>query len=346
MHSTLEIIQIEPCDERWLAFAASHAQANIFHHPAWINLLAECYGYRPFIIAVQDDEGELFAGMPIMEVNSFLTSRRWVSLPFSDYCVPLSRDDESLEKLADYFVNAYENDQVPSIELRWELPHQETIQQKSNHVLHSIELSENIDSVAKRFKRSHRQNIRTAEKRGVRVEWGNKIEHMRLYYQLQLETRQRQGVPVQPWRFFELLATTLFEQELGFALLAYKDEECLAGVIFLHWGKYIVAKYAASRADTLKLRPNNLLFWTGIHWGCEHGKTVFDFGRTDNSNSGLCRYKRGWGAVEKPLIYSVLSSKPPNQKNSRFQDILKPVIRKSPLWVCRASGELLYRHYG
>ena len=46
------ILILEPSDERWIAFTASKPLANIFHHPAWINLMAECYGYRPFVVAV------------------------------------------------------------------------------------------------------------------------------------------------------------------------------------------------------------------------------------------------------------------------------------------------------
>lgn len=108
----------------------------------------------------------------------------------------------------------------------------------------------------------------------------------------------------------------------------------------------MVAKYAASKEDTWNLRPNNLLFWKGIQWGCENGFSVFDFGRTEISNDGLRRYKRGWGAVEQPLTYSVLSRKPEKSNESKYQTIMETFIRKSPLWVTRFTGELLYRHYG
>jgi lipid II:glycine glycyltransferase (peptidoglycan interpeptide bridge formation enzyme) len=337
---------LDPQDVRWIEFIKSHPQANIFHHPAWINLLSECYGYHPFIVIVEDAEGLIKAGVPVLEVNSFLTGRRWVSLPFSDYCVPLSQDEESLGELTDWFINAYQGKEIPKIELRWELPATDSMQQNSNNVFHTIALSEDSEEVVKRFKRSHRQNIRTAEKRGVHVEKGDKLEHLQLYYQLQLETRQRLGVPAQPRRFFELMADHLFKQGLGFVLLAYKDNECLAGIVFLCFGKSIVAKYAASRTDTLKLRPNNLIFWSGIKWGCENGYSIFELGRTEASNSGLCRYKRGWGAVEKPLTYSTLPIRQDQTESGKLQNMMQKVIRKSPVWVCQAAGELLYKHYG
>lgn len=52
-------------------------------------------------------------------------------------------------------------------------------------------------------------------------------------------------------------------------------------------GATLIAKHVASREDRFKLRPNNLLFWEGICWGCKNGYTVFDMGRTDVENIGL-----------------------------------------------------------
>jgi lipid II:glycine glycyltransferase (peptidoglycan interpeptide bridge formation enzyme) len=132
---------------------------------------------------------------------------------------------------------------------------------KSDYLFpHTVQLNRDTEMVAKTFKRQHRQNIRTAEKKGVRVEWGDQIEHLRLYYQLQLEIRRRQVIPVQPWKFFEYLASVLFSRNLGSVLLAYVDEESIAGVVYLHWQKYLVAKYAASKDECWQLRTNNLLF--------------------------------------------------------------------------------------
>ena len=341
----MNCLLLNPEDERWLDFASSNSQANIFHHPAWQHLLSSCYGYAPFVLVVHDDTGEICAGLPLMEINSWVTGRRWVSLPFTDYCAPLSRDDESLTCLTNWIINAYQDKQAPRIELRWEFPQNEMILRSSDMVVHTIELNADPDLVAKGLKRTHRQNIRTAEKRGVRVERGDQIEHLRMYYELQLETRRRHGVPAQPWRFFKCLAHSLFEPGLGFVLLAYKDDECLAGIVFLHWQKTITAKYAASRTDSWKLRPNNLLFWSGIQWGCENGYTMFDFGRTEKTDSGLRRYKKGWGAVERPLVYSMLSENQPQGTNAKMENIMQNVIRKSPPIVCQVAGELLYKHF-
>lgn len=330
-----------------MTFIESHPQANIFHHPAWIQLLYETYGYRPFITAMSDAGGKICAGIPVMEVKSLFTGRRWVSLPFSDYCIPLANDEQCLRTLLNRLAQYREAQGIPNIELRWELPGSTPFYHSdAQYILQTIPLDRNPEVVAKRFERVHRQNIRSAEKRGVVIEKGDQFEHMRIYYNLQLETRHRKGIPAQPWSYFSKLVPLIFEKGLGFVLLARKDDEYLAGIVFFNWGKSMVAKYAASREDSLNLRPNNLLFWTGIQWGCEHGFAEFDMGRTDIDHAGLRRYKKGWGASEKPLYYSTLSTRQARPTDGKIMDIVHRVIQNSPVWVCRISGELLYRHIG
>jgi lipid II:glycine glycyltransferase (peptidoglycan interpeptide bridge formation enzyme) len=199
--------------------------------------------------------------------------------------------------------------------------------------------------VAGRFHGNHRRNIKVAQKRGVRIECGKERKHLELFYRLHLQTRRRQGIPIQPWRFFEILGSRLIEKGLGFVLLAYKDNECLAAAIFLHWQRTLTYKYGASDANGLNLRPNNLLFWTAIRWGCENGYALFDMGKTDLANIGLRAFKNGWGAEETPLIYSYLKAKTLRSKTGKLMPIVQTVIRHSPTWVYRVASELLYKHF-
>lgn len=335
---------LDPWDETWKIFVGSNPCANVFHHPSWARLLAECYGYRPFVVIVRGADGTISAGLPMMEVSSPLTGRRWMSLPFTDHCSPLCRDVESLGELTNSLVEMSQSSKIPRIEVRWKLPAHPAIRSYSHFVLHTCKLAPDFDSVAARFHAMHRRNIKTAKKRGVRIKWGRERDHLREFYRLHLQTRRRQGIPIQPWRFFESVGA-LLEQGLGFVLLAYKDYECLAAAVFLHWQQTLTYKYGASSLDGQSLRANNLLFCTAIQWGCENGYTVFDMGKTDPRNAGLCSFKKRWGADEMPLIYSTLSCPPSRRGNAKLEHIMHTIIRNSPSWVCRAAGELLYGHF-
>lgn len=336
---------IDPTDERWINLISTNPHANIFHHPAWSELMAKSYGYRPFIFGVGDGEGNLGAALPMMEVKSPLRGRRWVSLPFSDHCAPLYRERDYLDSLIEAVVAGYQGGEISQLELRWPFDGRSDFQNHSEFVLHTAELEADFEAMTRRIHSMHRRNTRVAQKNDVQIVWGNSREHLDEFYQLHLQTRRRQGVPIQPTKFFDWLSSLLIEKGLGFVLLAYKDDACLAAAVFLHWGKTLTYKYGASSTEGLNLRPNNLIFWEAIRWGCENGYTAFDMGRTDLDNPGLQKFKARWGAEEIRLSYSALPNTPAQSKNDQLMPVMQTVIRNSPLWVCKASGEFLYRYF-
>lgn len=330
---------LPPEDPRWAAFAFQQPQANIFHHPAWLGLLADCYHRRAWIAACLDARGDIAAGVPLMEAGRWPGGQRWVSLPFSDHCIPLARSPEALQHLLAALRAAHQSRGLSALELRWDCA---GFQTRSAHVLHTIPLQDGLAVASQRVHSMHRRNARAAEKRGVCVDLDTSRAGMEAYYHLHLETRQRQGVPIQPRLFFELLSERLVERGLGFVLLARSEGRPLAGAVFLAWGATLTYKYGASTLDGLNLRPNDLIFWRALQWGCQNGFAALDLGRTDLENEGLREFKSRWGAQEQALVYSYVPAAP-QQTTSRWLPWAQFVIRRSPRWVCRAMGEVLYR---
>lgn len=332
---------LEISDPRWLDFSGAARGGCIFHHPAWSELMARSYGFKPLLLAISGPEGDLRAGMPVIETRS----RRWTSLPFTDHCAPLSLDADFLRGLTDFALASYRDLGLASLELRWPYPERPPVHPKEMFVIHNLALDSDFEAVAKRIHSMHRRNAKNAQKRGVRLQSGVGKDELKAFYALHLETRRRQGTPVQPWGFFEALRSQVLEKGLGFILLAYHGQTCLAAAVFLHWGETLTYKYGASSADGLSLRPNDLLFTEAIRWGCEHGYKVLDFGRTDFANTGLREFKSRWGAVETPLTYSFIPAAP-DGRESRLVSLAQAIIRRSPSLVCRVTGELLYRYFG
>jgi hypothetical protein len=279
-----------------------------------------------------------------MEVGGLLTGRRWVALPFTDHCAPLYLDIEAQSSLIAGLLGLARERGIHALELRCGLPAHAALGSISGQVLHALPLSCDSESVAARFHSTHRRNIKAAQRRGVRIERVAQQKGLDAFYELHLQTRRRQGIPIQPRRFFDLLGDLVIGQGLGFVLLAYTDARCLAGAVLLHWQHTLTYKYGASAADGLELRPNNLLFWSAIRWGCENGYTVFDMGKTDPENSGLRTFKTGWGAIEVPLVYSATPPNSSGRNSGKLRPMMQTVIRNSPPWVCRAIGEALYRY--
>jgi hypothetical protein len=311
------VVRLDLHDVRWAAFVASRPEAGPFHHPAWASLLADCYGFRGFALAFEDGAGAIRGGLPVLEVRR----GRLVSLPFTDACAPLGDVSGAL----------------PRVEVRAALPGSPS---SVRGVVHRLELAHDAEAVRRGFRPQMRRNVARAERERVVVRTGDsRADLVDVFYELHLRTRRRQGVPIQPRRFFRLLWEQLIEPGLGSVLVAYAGSQPVAAAVFLSWNGTAVYKFGASDPAHRALRPNNLLFWEAIRAACERGDHVLDFGRTELGNRGLREFKSGWGAREEPLLYTHAGG-----GDGRAARALGAGIRRSPLWVCRAVGEVAYRY--
>jgi CelD/BcsL family acetyltransferase involved in cellulose biosynthesis len=339
------LVRLELTDPRWQDFVRARDDALAFHRPEWAQLLASCYGYEAFALALVGDHGMLAAGLPALEVHAPLRGRRWVALPFTDICPPLAARAGDAGELAHALAGARRRLALRSIDVHGPLAGLE-VHRSSDAVLHTLDLDADVDAVFATFHRSQvLRNIRRARREGVTIRRGESASDLtETFYDLHVSTRRRLGVPVQPRRFFVELWNRLLDRELGWLLLAYADQEPVAGAVFLRGTSRVTYKYGASKASAWSLRPNHLLFATAIEQSCQEGFTSFDFGRTDAGDSGLRSFKQGWGTTETALVYSMLAEEAPTPGTGRVHRVGRHILRRSPSWACRAAGELLYRY--
>lgn len=315
-------------DPRWTSFVSSSPDAGPFHHPAWTQLLARCYGLRPLALLTEEAD----AGLPVLEARR----GRRIALPFTDACAPLARSDGARRRLA------CELAQRGSVEVRAPLEGDGLVA-RVRGVTHVLELDE-LEAVRSGFRPQMRRNIARSVREGVVVRSGETATDLtETFYELHLRTRRRQGVPVQPRRFFHLLWQDVLARGLGTVELAFAGATPVAGAVFLHWNGATVYKFGASDPAHWHLRPNNPLFWSAIQAACARGDRTFDFGRTELGNEGLRAFKSGWGARELPLVYTYAGAAPATDARGFALRALATAIRRSPTWVCRAVGEAGYR---
>jgi CelD/BcsL family acetyltransferase involved in cellulose biosynthesis len=342
-----DVVELELSDPRWRSFIASHAEALVFHRPAWSEMIADCYGYRPFVLASLDAANAVVGGLPVLEVRSLRGRPRWVALPFSDLCPPLLGPQVTTSDFARALDRARVAAGIRTFEVRSALPASGNIHLHGDAVIHTTRLERDPNALLARCHRSQVQrNVRRAEreqKLSIRRA-GSSRELTRTYYGLHVETRRRQGMPVQPRRFFEALWTYMLEPGDGYLLLADADGEAVAGAVFLNGAATVTYKYGASSAAFWSLRPNHLLFWHALRESCGGGYRWFDFGRSDLSDQGLRSFKSGWAAEERPLQYATLAEQAPEHGGGRGFAAARAVLRHSPGWACRAAGELFYRY--
>jgi len=341
---TSELTTFDISDQRWASFVQASPDAAPFHRPEWAQMLGACYGYRAFALSKVDAGGRICSGLPLIDVTGPFGRRRWVSLPFTDYCAPLAKNEEDRNSLVEQLDIERRDERVSRLEVRASVEGRH-VHRHCSSVSHTLRLGSDPDAIFRTFEPSVQRSVRKAIRDGVTVRSAKAPSDLTdIFYTMHASTRARLGIPVQPRRYFRLLWQSLIERDLGFVLLASTGKETVAGAVFLAWNGTIEYKYGASIPEFWSLRPNHLLFSTAIRWGCEHGYRVLNFGRTDLTDTGLRRFKRSYGAFEEPLVYSTLGSPPRMGWAGTLTGVLRPLLRRSPRWVCRVAGELAYKY--
>lgn len=343
-----EVRAIDPlADPAWLELVERSPTAEAFHHPRWLELLRAQYGYEIRACCITDSRG-IAAGIPIARVESRLTGRRLVSIPFSDVCAPLLARDANPE-LLDALGSALAeeaNGQGLELTVHAALPSIPGAFVQPSFFRHLLPLVADPAEVERNYSKSQvKRGIKKARREGLRVEHRSDAAALDAFYALHLQTRRKLGVPTQPKRFIRRFEG-LFDAGLGFVALVFDEDRPIAAAVFLTFNGTVTYKYGASDASRLGKRPNNLLFAETIRWACEEGFHTLDFGRTDTDNDGLRSFKRSWGAEETELSYTYLADREPSSGSGLRDRVMGATIRRSPAFVGRLIGEALYRHAG
>jgi CelD/BcsL family acetyltransferase involved in cellulose biosynthesis len=345
---SMEARQIDPiADPAWVGLLQRSPSAEVFHHPRWLELLRSQYGYE-FGACCIANGGGLEAGIPVARIESRLTGRRLVSVPFSDVCAPALARDADPAALRALGPALAEQARRSGLELTVHapLPSAPGAIVRPSFYRHLLPLAGDPAEVERGYSKSQvKRGIKKARREGLRAERRTDRGALDAFYALHLRTRRRLGVPTQPKRFIRRFER-LFDAGLGFVALVLDEGEPIAAAVFLTFNGTVTYKYGASDAGRLAKRPNNLLFAEAIRWACEAGYETLDFGRTEIDNDGLRSFKRSWGANEEQLSYTYLAERAPSPGPGLRDRVLGTTIRRSPAFVGRLVGAALYRHAG
>jgi Acetyltransferase (GNAT) domain len=344
-HST-RIRVIDPVDNPlWSSFVQVHPDAGIFHHPAWLRLLRDQYHFKTMAICAQRNE-VIVAGIPFCEVKGLSGRRKLVCLPFSDHCGPLASTPQDLEILLDYIrLEATRNGF--SVQVRTRLGVDSGFAIGNPQWLHVTRIDSEAGDLLKSFKSRVQQPIKKAPKLGLTTEIRHDFKAFDIFWRLHLMTRRRQGVPIQPRRYFRLFYENIIARNLGFVAITRHNAHYVSAGVFCGFKDVITYKYGASDPAYLHLSPTQPMLWATMLYAKEGAFSRFDFGKTALSNEGLRQFKNGWNATEMELAYSYFPSGP----SGRLFDVLNtnavvPIIRRSPQFVCQLAGEMLYKYFG
>lgn len=335
---------INPLQEPdWDSLLDTHAESCFFHTSAWARVLHETYGHTPVYFCDIRNK-ELRGLLPVMEVRTPWLGRCGVSLPFTDLCPPLFGSGEPGWNPYDLAVQHGHARRWRWLECRGgERRWAGAVPSVVFHA-HSISLKESPEKLSRNFRGTVRTALKKAKAAGLRVGFEQTAQAVETFYRLHTLTRHRHGVPPQPRRFFDSIGRHVLETGHGVVAFAFLGEKPVAAAMFFYRGKQAFLKFAASDYNFQQMRPNNLLLWEAMKWLQERGVGSLHLGRTSMAQSGLRRFKLGFGAEEQRLEYFkyALAERAFVAGADRAQNVFNLLFRLLPLPLLRLSGTLLY----
>jgi CelD/BcsL family acetyltransferase involved in cellulose biosynthesis len=345
--------QLNPLhDPRWERFLEGHPEASVFHTAGWLEALRRTYGYEPVAYTTTPPGQDLTNGLVFCRVQSWLTGRRLVSLPFSDHCQPLVDSSKNLLELLAALEESLQRERWRYIELRPMALDESVLEANSkftksqSYYLHILDLRDDLDTIYRGFhKKSVHHKLNRAKREGLAYEEGHSEALISKFFRLLVLTRQRHQIPPQPLAWFRNLAEC-FGERLKIRVVS-KDGQPIASILTLLYKNCLVSKYGCSDVKFHHLGGIPLLLWKAIQDGKQQGAVAYDLGRSDPEHAGLLTFKENWGAVCSQLDYYRYPQHLPSQSNADWQTrIIKHVFSRMPNWLLTTTGKLLYRHIG
>lgn len=340
-------------DPRWSGLIEQHPRASVFHSSEWLQALHQTYGYEPVAFTTTAAGEELQNAILGCRINSWLTGRRIVSLPFSDHCDPLLEAAADIQHFLPVLANTLHKEKLRYVELRPLAQLAETgvsLLPEATYYFHQLDLAPSLETLFRNLhKDSIQRRIRRAEREGLVYENGRSPSLLQDFWRLHLLTRRRHHIPPQPFKWFQALVD-IFGSNLQIRV-AYHGGQPVAAILTLRHKETLVYKYGCSDEAFHNLGGTPYLLWMTIQEASREGLRVFDLGRSDVDNAGLVTFKDRWGAAKSTLIYyrlvpanfSFFSAIP--EKGAGLSRA-KRVLASLPDSLFCLTGNLLYKHIG
>jgi lipid II:glycine glycyltransferase (peptidoglycan interpeptide bridge formation enzyme) len=281
---------LEPDTLSWDAFVAEHAHGHLLQRSAWGALKSD-FSWQARRIAVAGAPPEHASTPPLLAGAQLLIRRRYgLSMIYAPRG-PLLSGNEDVDMLllrgiariarrnraifVRFEPNVLEKDADADQLHTWLILQGfctvDPIQPRSTI---SLALDKAPDALFTQFSKGHRADIRRAERHGVRVRIGERVD-IAAFYAIMEATSTRAAFKIHEPDYY-LSAWSRFQPESQL-LLAERAGETLAAHMVFNDGRCGLYLYGGATDEGLKSGANHVLQWAAIRWAQERGCQCYDF---------------------------------------------------------------------
>ena len=300
---------------------------NISHNIELIHLLSNTFGYKPELLLVYSDK-VLIGFIPLSILHN-----KAISMPhfsYGGYCGISHLKQSHMEKIIKSLSMKYSG----GFMIREFKPYSKHI--FNEKVAYHLKLEKSSDDQFSTLNKKLRSQIRKAIKNGITVAPGNLEDFYAIYTE---NMHYKHGSPQLSHEFFNNLLHSYSSGEVKIFIAKF-NEKVIGSCLMVGFHDFIEVCWAATSVKYNHLSPNMLLYWTMISYAVDHEYRIFSFGRT-NRDSGSQRFKKQWGAVEIPLVWS--SNKALDLSYSKFKFLTK-IWRLTPSMVTNFLSPIITKY--
>lgn len=274
--------------QKWSDFIYNHPEGNIFQTPEMFEVYRDTNNWEPLFLAVIDSSDNVLGILLTViqkEFRGFLekltaraivwggpliinTEKRIEILKFL-----LDALDIALKKEAIYiqFRNLYDFSDNKVCFMNNGYHYEEHLNFLINLERGEEYLWSNLDS-------SKRRAIKKAVNEKLEVRILSDISGIRESYNILKSFYREIKIPLPDKSFFESIFRFLYPKNMVKVFAAYYLTE-IVGVLYIYaYKERLFVEYTTSLVEYHNKRPNEILYWEALKWGCRNGYKIFDFG--------------------------------------------------------------------
>jgi FemAB-related protein (PEP-CTERM system-associated) len=286
----------------WDAYVNAFPGASNYHRFSWKRVIEKSFGHKGFYLAARDAHGVICGVLPLVHMKSTLFGNFLVSLPFFNYGGLLCDNGTAEQALIAAAERIRGECGADFVELRHRENSIEGLPARTHKVTMILDLESEEDVQWKRFDAKVRNQVRKAEKSGLRAVAGH-LDLLNGFYDVFCRNMRDLGTPVYCKEFFRNVLEIFPETSRIISVL--KNGKTVASAILIWFRGTLEVPWASSVRDYREMCPNNLLYWESIRFAIRNGSLRFDFGRS-TLDEGTYRFKKQWGAQPVPLHWQYL----------------------------------------
>jgi peptidoglycan pentaglycine glycine transferase (the first glycine) len=209
-----------------------------------------------------------------------------------------------------------------------------------------LDIRPNVEELLTKFKMTWRQNVRSAERKGVIVREATSEADFDAYYGLLKLTSERDAFFIHGKDYHQEIMRQFADKGDAVLYLAEHEGEAIAAKMLIRFGNWCWDMFGATSNNKRNLKPAYLLQYRCFQWAQAKGCSYFDF-RTipeilqpGEEMWGVYEYKKGFGGfsrlniptqdyIYRPVIYSIWRKSVEMRRAKRHEERRKVELERA-----------------